>query len=557
MRHLVFALLLLLAVPTVQTASAAPPARPKLILAISIDQFRADYLTRFRKRFLPARTASGELGGFEYLMSQWAYFPYGTYDILHSMTGPGHATILSGSYPYQAGISLNTWFDTQRMDYVYCVEDRDTATVGATPKDTHVGTSPRNFAGSTVGDELKNAGYPSRVVAVALKDRAAILMGGYRADLALWWDGESKHWVSSKHYLPDGKLPPWVEKLNLEVKTREGETIKWETSGAGTGYSAPDAVPVPDEKVASKFGGKAFPHSADFGSRGGMALPIGLELTVTAAERAIDAYKLGQGRSTDLLAVSFSSHDYMGHAFGPNSREMEEMTVADDKMISRLLNYVREKVPGGLKETLIVLTADHGVAPNSDWLKANKVDAGRIAEVKLGEAISARIIEKYGKPSDGGSWVPFAHDFNFFFNQKAIAKKGLDLKALEAIAKDVLLKTPGVAHVFTASDYAARKLPPGMHERQILHTYYPGRSGDVVIIPKPFYTLAEDDTATHLTGYNYDRTVPIIFAGFKIKPGTYATPAAVIDIAPTLTFLTGTLPPALSEGRVLHEILEK
>ncbi|MGZ3708467.1 MAG: alkaline phosphatase family protein, partial [Bdellovibrionota bacterium] len=299
---------------------------------------------------------------------------------------------------------------------------------------------------------------------------------------------------------------------------------------------------------------KYFPHKADFGTRESMAMPLGVDLTETAAERAFEAFKLGQGAGTDLFAVSFSSHDYVGHQFGPNSREMEEMTVAEDFAISQLLNMVREKVPGGLKNTVVILTGDHGIPPIPETAQAARIEAGRIDDIGLTKQMNGKLNERHGKPAMG-EWIGFVHDFNFFLNRKAAAEKKIELAELEAEIKDMLLPVPGVAFVFTGADYAIRKLPPGMHERQAIHTYYPGRSGEVMLIPKPFW-IRNEDRDTHLTGYSYDRSVPLAIAGFGIRPGIYANRADVIDIAPTLSFLSGVLAPALSEGRVLSEAVD-
>jgi predicted AlkP superfamily pyrophosphatase or phosphodiesterase len=251
--------------------------------------------------------------------------------------------------------------------------------------------------------------------------------------------------------------------------------------------------------------------------------------------------------------VSFSSHDYLGHRFGPNSREMEEMTVDEDKRISQILNHVKKSLPNGLKDVVVVMTADHGVAPNADWAKAKKIDAGRINEEKIGEELSAYLNEAFGKPNQG-NWVELSYDFNIYLNLAAIEAKKLDLAQVEAKAKSFLEKVPGAAFIVSSTDIKARRLPPGILERQLLKSFYFGRNGNLMIIPKPFFTPA-DDPVIHITGYSYDRTVPIILVGRSIKPGVYPNRAEVVDIAPTLSFLTGVIPPALSEGRVLSEAI--
>jgi predicted AlkP superfamily pyrophosphatase or phosphodiesterase len=465
------------------------------------------------------------------------------------MTGPGHATVLTGSYPYQNSISINSWFDVVAKKKAYCVGDSSVKIVGNASKPDD-GMSPRNLVGDTVGDELKNAGYPSKVVSIALKDRAAILMAGHRADLAVWFDPKTFQWVSSTYYLPEGKLPAWLDSVNAEVAKLKDKDYRWDIQGPGSGYSTKEND-LPDDHWNRRLG-TGFPHIVKNGTMNVTPFPVGPELTEAAAEKLFEAYKIGQGPTTDVFAVSFSSHDYLSHAFGPNSREMEEMTIAEDKIISKFLNFLNRKIPGGIKNADIILTADHGAPPNPDWLAKQKVDAGRIDEAALAKDLEAALSKKFGAPSE--KWVFHIEDLNVYLNPAALQQRDANRDAVEEEAKAVISKIKGVANVFSRGDYFARRLPPGLSGEQILHTYYPGRSGDLVVIPKPFY-MAKGDTVVHMTGYAYDRTVPIILAGRNFKPGRYSQNARVIDIAPTLTFLSGCMPPALSEGRVLTEAL--
>lgn len=524
----------------VPRAGAAPLAkRPRLIVVLVIDQFRADYLTRFESRFLPPKGAGGSLGGFRYLMSSGAYYPFGEYEILQNMTGPGHATVLTGSYPYQNGIALNHWYDRGTNAHVYTVDD------------PQYGTSPRLLIGTTLGDELKNAGYPSRVVGLALKDRAAILMAGHRADLAFWYDPASQQWASSRYYLPDGKLPGWLSKLNDELHSREGTPLVWASPGGqAAGYTDPSFAPDAS-RSRYKFSA-AFPHETKIGSKETTSFPYGLEITESAAERVIDELGMGRGKATDLLAVSFSTHDYAGHYFGPHSPEMEEMTVAEDRVISKFLNFVRRRVP--LEDAVFVLTADHGVAPNPDWSKLHKIDAGRISEEELLGRMEERLNAKFGKPKKG-SWFAWARELNFFLNPATLSERGAGQAEVEREAKKAIEATPGLAWAFSSTDYFERKLPPGMVGEAILKSYFPGRSGDLIVIPRPFWTFVDDSPVNHFTHYSYDRMVPIVLSGPAFfRSGVY-TDGKVVDIAPTLAFISGSLPPALSEGRVLSEAI--
>ncbi|MDR3607302.1 MAG: alkaline phosphatase family protein [Oligoflexia bacterium] len=514
-------------------ADAPLRPRPKLILTIVIDQFRADYLMRFERRFGP--------DGFRYLMSNGAYYPYGEYGLLQSMTCPGHATILSGAYPYQHGIPINAWFDSETHAPVYCVEDPSSPPVPVAPAKKGSfgdGRSPRNLIASTVGDELKNAGYGSRVYTVALKDRAAILLGGHRADLAIWFDPERAQWISSRYYLPSGELPEWMKALNAAIP--QIQTV-WHPEGEGSGYSTEEATP--------------FAHPSATGKEEAIHSPIGDALTEQAAEFAFDRLQLGRGPApTDLLAVSFSSHDLVGHEFGPNSREMEEMTLSEDRQIAKLLNHIRAKMPDGLDNVVIALTGDHGAPMRPEYALQGKTPAGRINGPDLSRLIDQKLTARFGKlPAKQKSWVDFTTDLNFYLNHEALAAKKIPLREAIAVAKTALESRVGVLYVVSEE---AGSHAPGLFDQQLERSRFPDRSGDLVIIPKPYYMEGGSYGVNHHTGYAYDRTVPIILSGAKFfKAGVYSQSARVIDIAPTLTFISGTVPPSMSEGRVLSEAL--
>jgi len=480
-------------------AGTWPRGRPKLVVVIVIDQFRSDDLSRFDSKFSD--------DGFRALTSEGAYYPYGEYEVLHSMTGPGHATILSGAYPYQMGIPLNDWYDQKTKSSQYCVEDSNHKTVGAPTKEK-VGTSPKNLIGTTVGDELKNAGLRSRVVSISLKDRSAILMGGHRADLALWFDGGAKKWVSSTYYLKSGQVPAWVQRLNQD-----------------------SALATCDQSEV-----------------------CGAEITGSAFEAALTHEKLGKGPDTDLIALSFSGHDYCGHKHGPNSPEVEAVTIAEDKLIAKIRKILAQHVSGGLKNVLFVLSSDHGVAPAPEFLKDTGVDSGRIDEGALRKEIEATLSQKCGS-SANAKWIPLVQAFNYFVDEGVVARSKCSQRSVETEIKRILSREESFAHVQSASDYADKKLPPQFLGSLAEKTFYPGRTGHVVAIPKPFFINSSKNLANHMTGYTYDRMVPIILSGYGIKPGLRSEKARVVDIAPTLSFILGITPPALSEGRVLTESL--
>lgn len=526
------------------TPALARVEKPKLILVIAIDQFRADYLQKFSAHFLPSAKK-----GFNYLMDRGAYFSHAEYGLLQNMTGPGHATIMSGAYAYQHGIPNNDWVDAKTQEYVYCTEDQRFKTVGASPKNPHIGTSPKNLVGTTLGDELKNAYADSRVVSVALKDRSAILMGGHRADLAIWFDAESFSWVTSDYYA--SALPSWLVSINQSLQKKIGTEMVWEKKIEG--QNAENKL-VPLTKYNADMG-LAFPHKAKVGSPSTLMFPIAIEMPGEVAISALKELKLGQRKATDILAISFSNHDYVGHSFGPESHEIKETTVLEDKAIAHLLSTIDETIPGGLDSTWIVLTADHGVAGNVKVLSSLKIPSGYVNQGAIAQELESYLTKRYGKTSS--KWVGEPSEFNFYLNKTLIRQKNLDLAKIQAeLAKHISTKPElltGIAYVFSAQDVKNRTLPPEQHERQILRTYFEGRSGDVMMIPRPNYLL-EYGATTHMTGYAYDRYVPLIFAGGPFKAGTYAG-GEVVDIAPTFAFLLGIIPPTGSEGKILEKAL--
>lgn len=527
----------------------ASPRMPKLIVVISVDQFRADYLRRFEHLFLP--TSKSKPGGFRYLMENGSYFSHAEFGILQNMTGPGHATILTGSFPYQNGIPGNDWRNTETGEFVYCTEDSAHKTIGNSQNNPHSGTSPKNLIGTTVGDELKSAYPKSKVVSLALKDRAAILLGGHRSDLALWFDPSIFQWVSSSYYVPE--LPQWVRDINASLLKESGTKISWEA----TKVAKKNPLLDPNNKYLKEVG-VAFPHSTTVGSPASMMFPLAVDLPVQLAKKAISEFDLGQDSTTDLLAMSFSNHDYVGHSFGSESSELKEITLVEDRKLAELFNYLDEKIPGGLSETWIVLTADHGVADTTEVLQKNKVPAGRIDQAPMVAAFESYLRRKYGAPKSG-PWMLEPSELNFFISERALKEKKLTAAKVQAeLVEHIRTKKQilsGISHVFSGVDVRMKTLPPGLHESQILRTYFPGRSGDVMMIPLPNFVVSYG-TATHMSGYSYDRYVPMIFAGKPFKTGLIPG-GNIVDIAPTLSFLLGIIPPSNSEGKILSSALRE
>jgi predicted AlkP superfamily pyrophosphatase or phosphodiesterase len=504
---------------------AAPPlkkplTKPQLLVVIVIDQLRSDYLTRFEKRFLPP----GKYG-FKYLMSEGAYFPHAEYNVLHSMTCSGHAMISTGAHPVMNGIIMNDWFDKNSNKKIYCADDEK------------YGLSPRNLKTTTFSDELKNAGYKSQVVGISLKDRSAIMLTGHRPDHVYWIDEKNFQWTTSTYYRPDKSVPSWVNSQNETIKKLLGKEAVWESNEKTTGLTENADGP--------------FKKTFKYGDKDSVAYPFGVHVTLDLAMTAVKELKLGKSGSPDVLAVSLSSHDILGHRFGPNAREMEEMIVEEDRALSKFLGFLNKE--GLLDKSLIVLTADHGVAPAVEYVKANKLDVEKINYLNLYKNLNAHLDRKFGKPKK--EWIASHLTLNFYFDRSVLSDKKLSLEEVEKEAKKVLSKEPGVWFVFTSSEVPNGLTIPPELSAQALRQYESSKSGDVVIIPVPFFFPDSSKGTTHLTGFNYDRSVPIIFSGKNIRSGIYPQQANVIDIAPTLSFIYGVLPPATSSGKIL-EIFE-
>lgn len=472
--------------------------RPKLVVTLVIDQFRADYLTRFEKEFRPAGTAAVP-GGFRFLMEQGAWFPFAEYDVLQSMTCPGHAMILTGSHPASTGIATNDWFDPATKKLVYCVDDAE------------FGASPRRLRTTTVGDELKSVHKGARVITVSLKDRSAIMLGGHNADLALWMEPKPNRWTTSTYY-NKGRLPDWAAKLNDGLKANTLD---------------PEAHTV---------------ESAVFGIRS----------TLDAALTAVHAERMGRDKETDLLAVSLSNHDFLGHAFGPNAPEMHTITLEEDRLLSDFLRGLRKEL-GSLDDVVITFTADHGIPPAVDIAESYHYATGRFDYLAMTKKINERLDKKFGSPGKAG-WILGTRLFHYYLNHDSVAARKTTLAAAEDEVRAALLEDPGILNAYTSDDFEHGRFPPGALGQQVKNSYIPGQSGDVVMIAKPFFFEKGVNAVTHMTGWSYDRSVPLVLLGRAFKPGVY-TGAHVIDLAPTLSFVLGVLPPAMSEGRVLNETL--
>jgi predicted AlkP superfamily pyrophosphatase or phosphodiesterase len=506
----------------------ATSPKPKLVVGIIIDQFRYDYLTRFRADYH---------GGLDRLMSQGAVFTNAFYGQVPTVTAVGHSIFMSGAMPAVSGIVGNTWYDRQEAKVVTSVCDWDVQIVGGhsgekgtkcTDSDP---SSPKRLLVSTLGDELRDAHEVSKVIGISIKGRSAILPSGHRARGAFWFDPVTGHFMTSTFYM--NELPAWAKSFNDRKLPDRYVNQKWEGFPA---WSFRGTSKAPYEKVS--------------------AGPWGNELVEQFAEQALAGEKLGQRGATDLLTVSFSSNDSVGHAVGPDAPEVRDMAIRTDQQLAKLFAAIDQQV--GLSNVVIALSADHGVAAIPARDKADKMPGGYVPgnfEKVVQDALTAR----FGQ----ADWLIPAGETNLYLNRTTLQNfKTTDGKPVTEeevcrVAKEALLSSPDlhVARVYTreqldngiAGDFIARAEVNG---------YNPKRSGDIAIVLEPNYMPGSHGTS-HFSPYAYDRHVPVLFLGPGIKPGRYDSMIQVNDIAPTLATMLDVQIPSGSSGRVLTEMLAR
>jgi predicted AlkP superfamily pyrophosphatase or phosphodiesterase len=506
------------------------PRRPKLVLIIVIDQMRYDYLVRFRTRFAQ--------GGFNRLLSGGANFADCRYDYATTITGPGHATLLTGTYSNIHGIIGNEWYDRSNHRMVSCVEDSATMLVsGPDRTDESRGSSPHYLIGSTLGDELRAAtDFRSKVVSIALKDRAAILMGGHSPTAAYWYDHGSGRFVTSTYYM--AALPAWVATFNRNKPVKEYCGRNW-TALPGTSegesrqfslFNASSDEPCPDAKFM------------DWLER----TPYMTEIELSFAAEAVKGEHLGQGPDTDLLAVSLSENDYIGHAFGPYSPQVVDVTLRTDRYLASFFTALDKLV--GLKNIWIALSADHGVAPNPEFIQGHKWGLGTAKPSLIRRAVENAMAAEFGP----GGWVVGASGPYFYLDSDALQKHHIDVPQAEEVAATAAASVAGVTAAFTRAQFLTGSLPSSSLGRKALNSFNPKRGGDVFIVLDPYaLPVSGSDQTTHGSAWSYDSQVPLLLWGSAFRPGVYFDQCQPIDLAATLAATLGLVQPSGSQGRPL------
>jgi predicted AlkP superfamily pyrophosphatase or phosphodiesterase len=506
----------------------APEEKPALVVYISIDQMRYDYLERFEPYFASS--------GFRLLLEKGANFRNCNYEHYCTYTGPGHACLGTSCYAGKSGIVGNSWYVKNDNITVYCVDDLEYINVD-NPEDKSGNKSAERLLISTLGDELKNNNNKAKVFSVSGKDRAAILMLGKKADAAFWYNKSSGHFITSNYYLE--KMPDWVDQFNQSNYAQTYFDKQWEKLLPQSAYEQECTVDdYPAEAEVNEMG-RTFPHKFDAGQKdytsdfysNVLRSPYGDLLTLQFARDLVINEDLGSDGITDLLCLSLSCTDYVGHAWGPDSHEMMDMQVRLDRYLNDFFLFLDKKI--GLDKVIIVLTADHAVAQFPELVKEQGGDAGRINPTDIRNATEVRLQNVFGSPGKDKSWIASWGNASIYLSEEFWQKTKAKPQAVYNILKEGLLSVEGIAAAYSRLDI--QNNTEGEYIEFVKKAFMDERSGDVIFIQKPNWLFNYRDgnsTGTsHGSPFEYDTHVPMLFYGADINPGNYDENVGAADIA--------------------------
>ncbi len=527
------------------STTAKTSQKPKLVVGIVVDQMRWDYVNKF-KPFFKSKN------GFLHFVNEGASCDNTLIPYVPTVTACGHTCVYTGSVPALHGIAGNMWYDNVKQRQVYCVEDASVQTVGST-NNAAGQMSPVNVWTSTIGDELKLAtNFKSKVIGVSLKDRGAIIPAGHAADAAYWYDTKSGNFISSTYYAPS--LPSWLTKYNSEHHVDSLYKKGWNLSLANSVY---ENNCDGDENVyeATPFGKEAkhFPYdlSAFIGKDYSKvaSTPHGNNLVIDIAKQALINEKLGADSITDLLAVSFSSPDYIGHSFGPNSWETLDGYVKLDEILADFFSFLDKQV--GKDNYTVFLTADHAVANIPAFAKKHNLPGDNYDDGAIKNDIVACLNANNLNPK----LVSFVGEYNIYFNHPLMDSLHISNESLTSIVTNYLEKKSQVLQVVESRKAAIAPLPQFARER-IINGYNSQRGGDLVLVAKSGVVDGFPTGTSHGVLYNYDAHIPFLLVGNGIKHGAINTPTYMTDIAPTISTLLGIQMPSGSIGKPVLEVLK-
>ena len=499
--------------------------KPKLILGVVVDQMKQEYAWRFRNHF-------GEKG-FNRFLKDGFVAKNAHYNYAATNTGPGHASVYTGTTPSKHGIINNAWHSRALKGSLYCAYDSTVRAVGGSLRAGRI--SPANLYASTITDELKMfTQQRGKVIAISIKDRGSALPGGHLSDGSYWYDSQTGNFMTSTYYM--NELPDWVKDFNDKKLPDQYLGQTWNTFLPIESYVESGEDNSPYERG---FRGKETPtlpyNLTDLRSQNGnfgmlSSTPWGNTILADLAIAAIDAEGLGLDNVTDFLAVSFSSPDYIGHNFGPQSKEVQDNYVRLDRELERIFKHLDEKVGEG--NYTVFLSADHAVAENSKRMEDLKFRVKNLDSNGFSDFIKASMVEKYGD----AEWMEVSSGYDLFLNHDLIKKKNIDLYEMQLFVAQEAMKFEGVYIALTGTDLIRYYYGEGI-KGLIQNAYHPDQSGDVKLILDPAWQRGGSKGTGHGNAWTYDTHVPIMFYGNGIQKGTSLGKLSITDIAPTISML--------------------
>lgn len=530
---------------TSQAQIANDSPKPKLVVGIVVDQMRYDYLTRFWNRF-------GE-DGFKKLVNEGYNFKNHHFNYVPTYTGPGHASVWTGTTPMNHGIIGNNWYDKVNDQMIYCTDDPSVSPVGT---ESDAGKmSPVLLKTTTLPDQNRlHTQLKGKTIGVALKDRGSILPAGHTANAAYWFAGGNEgKFITSTFYRE--KLPQWVENFNSSGKVKS-YLKTWNTLYDIETYleSGPD-----ENSFERGFKGKTsatFPYDLKMLSKDNAyfsilgSTPYGNDLTTDFAIAAIEGENLGKDDITDILTLSYSSTDYIGHNFGVNSKEVQDAYLRLDKNLGTLLSYLDRNI--GEDEYLIFLTADHGAVDVPAYLKSNKIPSGYFNDKTLEKNLNEFLHHEF----DSNELIRNISNNQIFFNYDRLKKLNIERGILEETVTHFLITQKQIDKVYTRSQIMGGRFSTGI-PKLIHNGFSQTRSGDVVFVLDPSTIVYPETGSTHGSGQNHDTHAPLLFFGAGIKHGETYQRTSIPDIAPTVSSILGISFPNAATGNPLFMMLEQ
>ncbi|MBY0555937.1 MAG: alkaline phosphatase family protein [Burkholderiaceae bacterium] len=539
--------------PANPVASASPaagstPAQPKLVVVLVVDGLPNEQVLRYRAQF-------GQ-GGLRRMLDQGASFNNAHQAHGITVTAIGHSAVLTGAYPYVHGIIGNNWIDPQTGKSVYCTEDTNYHYLNEETKPSD-GTAPTRLKVDTLGDQLRYAtGGQSKVLAVSGKDRGAILLAGKTGTAYMYMD-KTGNFASSSYYMQ--QHPAWVQQYQAGKPQDRYYGKSWAPLLPPAAYAG-DASEELNQVKAGSHNRLPFSYYSESGNIDAEYYnllktgPYLDQLTLDFARAAIEGENLGRNPAgvPDLLGVSLSAHDYVNHAFGPESKLSHDHLQRVDRMLAEFFSYLDKRV--GMDNVLVVLTADHGFPNTPEFSRTQHIDAQRIDGSKLMASLDQHLRSKFGGAKLLGAWsLP-----NIHLDYQQIEKSGLKREEVETAAARFLLAQNGIVEAYTRTQLESGAVNTTRMATLMRRAWNREASGDLMIVTKPYWYFGTGVSGTsHGSPYAYDTNVPLLIMGKRwIKPGAYGQYAEVVDIAPTLAHLLRVRPPAGAEGRVLTESLQ-